>query len=139
MASSLYSPARRAFGRGQIAWDTDDIRGLLVLPTYSYDADHQYVSDVVAHELGATNYARKQLTGRSVGVSAPTYFLADTITWTSLGNGVNETIHGLIIFVHTGNDATAPLICFCDNADLPTQGQETRIVFANNRVFSWSG
>ena len=139
MASGLFNPARQAFGRGEIDWEDADVRALLVVPAYTFDPDDAFVADLVAHELSAANYARVQVTGRQVGPSAPTYFLADAPLFPNLGTVGEATIGMGILFVHTGNDATARLVCACDVADQATQALGTRIVFANGRVFSWGG
>lgn len=139
MASALYNGARKSFLDKGLAWGSDDIRALLVQSTYTFSAAHEFVADVVAAELGATDYARKATTGRAVGTGAPTYALCDNITWAGLGGAVNQTIGGLIFFLNTGSDATARLIAFCDNPDLTTENQDVVANFGSQRVFSWSG
>jgi hypothetical protein len=140
VASALYDGARKAFLEGNLHWGTDDIGVLLVQDTYSFSAAHGFVADVVAAELSATDYARKtNVAGRSVGASAPTYALCDNLTWVGLGGAVNQVIHGVIFFLNTGNDATARLICFCDNPNITTQDQDVVASFGSQRVFSWGG
>lgn len=139
MSSGMFDAARQAIGRGQIAWESADIRVLLVKDTYSFDPTHSFVADLVAHELGATDYARKTTTGRIVGPSSPTYFLMDDVLWVGLGGASNQVIGGAVVYLHTGSDATARLICFIDTPDQLTQDQDTYLAFATSRVFQWTG
>lgn len=135
--AGIYDGARRLWLQGGIAWESADIRVLLVMPTYVYNAGHNFVSDVVAHELVATDYARKSTTGRQVQAGAPTYVVCDNVTWAGLGGAVNDDIAGLIFFMHTGSDATARVLLHLPNSILPTQDQDVRTDFENGRLFDW--
>jgi hypothetical protein len=139
MASGLYNAARAAFLKADIDWEAADVRCLLVDETYVFDATEVYVDDLVAYELGATDYARQTVDNRAVSGTSPTYADADNITFAGLGGVTNETINGAVLFVDTGDDATAPLICFVDLSDVLTEDIDTIVDFADGHVFDWTG
>jgi len=100
---------------------TADLRVLLVQSTYVEDAAHNVVADVVAFELSVGSYARQALVGVTVteddsGLFG--YLDANDVAWNPLNTG--QTIGGAIVFVHTGNDATAPLLAYFDLTNTPT-------------------
>ena len=109
MANALFNPGREGFLDGSIDWDTDDIRVMLVLSTYTFVASHKFLSD-----LGAVD------NGRSValGTKTVTDGVADAAN-TSLTATAASASKALVIFKHTGADATARVI---DYIDTPTSG-----------------
>lgn len=108
MADLVYVSALVAEKTGGVDYSSDDLRVLLVADTYVWDAAHEYVSDVLAHECSGTGYSRKTLDNVSVGaVGDECHIDADDVAWTALDT--NEAIAGAITYVHTGNDATASL------------------------------
>lgn len=52
MANALYDPGREGFLDGSIDWDTDDIRVMLVLSTYTFSAAHKFITDLGAVDNG---------------------------------------------------------------------------------------
>ncbi len=106
MANSLFNPGREGFLDGSIDWDTGDIRAMLVKSTYTYDGTDKFLSD-----LGSVD------NGRSAALSSKTVTdgIADaadtTITATSA-----VACNAIILFQHTGSDATARVICYIDTA-----------------------
>ena len=48
MANALYDPGREGFLDGSIDWDTNDIRVMLALSTYTFSAAHKFISDLCA-------------------------------------------------------------------------------------------
>ena len=54
MANALYDPGREGFLDGSIDWDTDDIRTMLVLSTYTFSAAHKFITDLGAVDNGRT-------------------------------------------------------------------------------------
>jgi hypothetical protein len=89
----------------------DDIRALLVAGTYTYNPDHTFVSDLTG-ELTNPGYARVALTSKAGPTKDNTldsaYCTFANVTFTSLGAG--STPAAMIVFRHTGLDATAPLL-----------------------------
>lgn len=133
MANVLFPLGRQGFLDGSIDWDTNDIRAMLVRSTYTYDANDQYVAD-----LGSVD------NGRSAALSSKTVTLgvadaADTSLTATAANASNA----IIVFQHTGSDATARLICYVDSPTsglpfTPSAGQTVNIAWDNgaNRIFA---
>lgn len=99
---------------GTFSWVGDDIRALLVSSAYTFNQDHQFVSQL-AGELVDGTYSRKVLASKSVAVDGGTgavSYLAATLTWSALAGGVNPT--KLILYKHVTNDADSLLIASMD-------------------------
>lgn len=131
--SGLYGLARAAFLGGDIAWDTDDIRCVLVDTadyTVNIDVD-EFLSDVPEGARVATSGAFTSPTV-TLGVAD-----AADIVLSSVTGDVSEAI---VIYVHTGSDATARLIAYIDSATgLPVtpNGGDITIQWDNgaNKIF----
>jgi hypothetical protein len=138
MASGLYNSARAAFLRGEIDWEGADVRLLLVKDTYTFDATDVYVSDLVAQELTATDYARQSMAHMAVTGTNPTWADADDVTFAGLGGVTNQTIGGAVVYVYNASDDAAPLIAFIDLSDISTADMDTAVRFEDSHVFNWS-
>ena len=132
MANQMFSKGRQGFLDGSIDWDTDDIRCMLALSSYTFDDSDMYVSD-----LGAVD------NGRSAALSGKTVVdgVADAAD-TSLAATAATSSKAIIIFKHTGSDATARLIVYVDapTAGLPftpSSGQTVNITWndGTNKIF----
>lgn len=132
MANLLYDSGREGFLDGTINWSTGDMRVMLALSTYTFSAAHKFVSD-----LGAVD------NGRSVALATKTVTagVADSAD-TSLTATAATASKALVVFQHTGADATARLIAYIDapSAGLPftpAAAQVVNIVWDNgvNRIF----
>lgn len=103
-------------GGGGVNWASADIRALLVTSAYSFNADSNFVADIVASELSTTNYARQSVANRTVtedDTNDRVSLDADNVTFANLGPASGgPVIGGIALFVHTGADATATLIAF---------------------------
>lgn len=106
MASALFNNGREGFLDGSIDWDTGDIRVMLVKSTYTYDATDEFLAD-----LGAVD------NGRSAAFSSKTVTdgIADAGN-TSLVATSAVACNALVVFQHTGVDATARVIAYIDDA-----------------------
>jgi hypothetical protein len=132
MANALYDPGREGFLDGSIDWDTDDIRVMLVLSTYTFSAAHKFLADLGAVDNGRTAaLASKTVTG---GVADA----ADT----TLNATAAAASKALAVFKHTGSDATARLIAYIDTPTsglpfTPAAGQAVPITWDNgaNKIF----
>ena len=132
MANAMFDPGREGFLDGSIDWDTNDIRVMLVLSTYTFDATDKFVSD-----LGAVDNGRSAaLAGKTV-----TNGVADAND-TSLTATAATASKALVYFQHTGSDATARLICYVDTPTsglpfTPSAGQTVNITHDNgaNKIF----
>ena len=126
MANALYDPGREGFLDGSIYWDTDDIRVMLALSTYTFVASHKFITD-----LGAVDNGRSA----ALGTKTVTNGVADAAD-TSLVATAATASKALIVFKHTGADATARLIAYIDTPTsglpfTPSAGQTVNIAWDN--------
>jgi len=132
LSNQLFNSGREGFLDGSINWASGDIRVMLVKSTYVWDAADKFIAD-----LGAVDNGRSaSLAGKTV-----TDGVADAAA-TSLVATAAAACSALVIFQHTGNDATARLIAFIDTpvAGLPftpAAGQTVNITWdaGANRIF----
>jgi hypothetical protein len=133
MASALYDKGREGFLDGSIDWDTDDIRAVLVRTGYAVNlATHDFLDDITtALENGRTAALGSKTVVAGVADAADTSLVA-TAAVSSIA---------IVIFKHTGSDATARLIAYIDTATglpfTPGVGQTVNIAWDNgaNRIF----
>jgi hypothetical protein len=131
MANQMFDPGREGFLDGSIDWDTDDIRFMLVLNSYSFDASDRYLSDLGAVDNGRTAALGSKTVTSGVADAADTSLVATAATASGK----------LVAFKHTGSDATARVICCIDTATglpfTPAAGQTVNIAFDSgaNRIF----
>lgn len=132
MANALYDKGREGFLDGSIDWDTDDIRVMLVKSAYSFSAAHEFLDDVSAQDNGRT---------AALGSKTVTSGVADAAD-TSLVATSADACASLVIFKHTGSDATARLIAYIDTPSAglpftPAAGQTVNIAWDNgaNKIF----
>jgi hypothetical protein len=132
MASALFDPGREGFLDGTINWSSGDIRVMLVKSAYTFSAAHKFLSDITA---GNDN-------GRSASFSAKTVAngIADAADTTLTATGA-VACNALVIFQHTGVDATARVIAYIDTATglpfTPAASQGVNIAWDNgaNKIF----
>ncbi|OUM01662.1 hypothetical protein [Variovorax sp. JS1663] len=132
MANALYDPGREGFLDGSIDWDTDDIRVMLVLSTYTFSAAHKFLAD-----LGAVDNGRSAALGSKTVTSG----VADAAD-TTLNATAASASKALVVFKHTGSDATARVIVYIDTPTsglpfTPSAGQAVPITWDNgaNKIF----
>lgn len=106
MASAVFPKAKEQFLQAGLNLPTLDVRVMLVLSSYTYDSTDEFVAD-----LGAVD------NGRSAALASKTvtngiFDAADSTLNATAGTASNA----LVIFIHTGSDATARLIAYIDNA-----------------------
>jgi hypothetical protein len=125
MASALYNKGREGFLDGSIDWDTDDIRVMLVLDTYIFDADDNDVADLIP----ATND-----NGRTAALGTKT--VADGVAGaagTSLVATAALASDALVIYKYAAADADARLIAYIDVGTglpfTPAAGQTVNIAW----------
>ena len=109
MANTLYDPTRKRFLEGQINWQTDTIKCLLV-DTGAYTPQvqtHEYLSDISgsARIAGPVTLTSKSTAGGAAD--------AADVTFTSV---TGASIEANIIYKDTSNEATSPLIAYIDTA-----------------------
>lgn len=109
MANALYDNGRESFLRGEISWNSDDIKAILVdTGTYTVDLDaHQFLDDIPGGARVATsaNLASKTTTD---GVAD-----AADVTFTAV---TGATVEAIVLFQDTGVEGTSRLIAYIDTA-----------------------
>ncbi len=133
MANTLYPAAKAAFMRGEIHWDTDDIKACLVSYAYTYSAAHVVLSELIG---GADPRI-----GSPISLSAKTYALGQADAADVIFTAVTGAVAAFIVlYKDTGNTTTSPLVAFIDTATgLPATptGANITVVWdsGGNRIF----
>ncbi len=137
MASAWFNRGKQQILSGGTNLLTDTIKVMLVTSSYTFDADHNFVSEVSANEPAVSGYTggfagagRKTLANKSVtedDTSDLAFFDADDLTWSALATGA--TIGGAILIKEVTNDAASHLLIFMDLADTPTNGGDITIAW----------
>lgn len=106
MANMLYTKAKEKILQGQLNLLTDDIRVAIVSNAYiqSMTTD-EFLADVDDYILGTP----MALTTRSIAGGA---FDGDDLNFTGIASGA--TTEGIVIYKHTGDPATSPLVFYAD-------------------------
>lgn len=131
MANVLYDSGREGILDTTIDM-TGDVRCVLVKSSYTFSAAHNFMDDIGTDD-----------NGRSIALSGKTYtagvFDASDISLTATSAVACEAV---VLFQHTGNDATARLIAFIDTPTsglpfTPSASQTVNIVWDSgaNRIF----
>lgn len=109
MTKALYDKGRNAHLRGEIAFQTDTIKFVLVdTGAYTLDlANHQYLSDIPSGARIAISGALASKT-TTAGVAD-----ADDPVFTAVSGAVSEA---LVLFKDTGTPSTSALILYNDEA-----------------------
>lgn len=133
MANALFDKGRQAFLQADIDWLVDDIR--LIFVDHADDTPAPATDDFLDDILAA---ARVAVSGSFTGKDA-TNGVADAadVTVTSV---TGDPFESIVIYKHTGTDATAALIAFIDTATgLPCtpNGGNITVAWDNgaNRIF----
>ena len=111
MASALYGKGRQRFLKGEINWETDDIKAILVdAGAYGNISAainlHEFLTDVPPSSIFATSTS---LTGKTTDLGAAD---AADIEFSSV---TGPTLEAIIIYQDTGTPATSPLIAWLDS------------------------
>lgn len=132
MANALFDSGREGFLDGTIVWSTDDIRVLLAKSAYTFSAAHKFLSDITGNDNGRSAALGSKTVTNGVADAADTTLTATAAT----------ACNALIVFKHTGADATARVICYIDTPTTglpftPAASQTVNIAFDNgaNRIF----
>lgn len=120
MANVIYPKAKQAFLGADIAMDTDNIKAVLVdTATYTYNAAHEFLSDIPAGERVATSV---NLTGKTIVDGT---FDSDDFVFPSVTGDPSEA---MIMYQDTTVEGTSRLIMYIDTATgLPVTPDGTNI------------
>lgn len=124
MSNVLYDPGREGFLDGSIIFSSGDIRVMLVKSTYVFSAAHKFLAD-----LGVVD------NGRSAALASKTVAngIANAAN-TSLTAIAAAACASLVLFQHTGADATARLILYVDT---PASGLPFTPAASQNVPINW--
>lgn len=132
MANALFNPGREGHLDGTIIESSGDIRAMLVKSTYSFNAAHKFLAD-----LGAVDNGRSAALGTKT-VTDGVFDAADT----SLVATSAVACNAIVVFQHTGSDATARVIAYIDTPTAglpftPAASQTVNIAWDNgaNKIF----
>jgi hypothetical protein len=117
----------------RVDWVTDDITISLHTSAYTPDQDVHDFFNVATNELSGNNYARQDLTGKSVVLDAATNTIslrAAATTFPNLGDPSALAPKWVVIFKDTGTASTSPLLGFMDVGAQSVQ--------QTNFVITWS-
>lgn len=109
MANTLYDNARQMFLEGQLNWQTDTVKCILV-DTGAYTpqtATHKFLSDISssARIAGPVTLTAKTTTGGAAD--------AADCTFTAVSGA---SIEAIVLYKDTGSESTSPLIAYIDTA-----------------------
>ena len=128
MANFVYDKAATALWGADIAFDTDNIKAVLV-DTASYTVDKvndQFLSAIVggARTAVSANLTTKTIIGRIID--------ADDVVYSAVAGAVSEAI---VIYQDTGAEATSRLLIYADTAGgLPATPNGTDITIVWNAL-----
>lgn len=109
MSNLLYDPGREGILDESIGMSSGDIRAMLVLSSYTFSAAHKFIADLGAVDNGRTAALASKTFTSGVFDAADTTLTATAATASK----------ALVVFKHTGVDATARLVAYIDT---PTSG-----------------
>lgn len=107
MANALYDLGREGFLAGDIAWDSDDIRAILV-DTGAYTVNlavHDNLDDITA---GARIAVSAALAGKTTTAGVAD---ANDVTFSAVSGA---TVEAIVLYKHTGVESTSRLIAYID-------------------------
>lgn len=132
MANALFDPGREGFLDGSYNWASSDVRVMLVKSTYTFSAAHKFITDLGANDNGRSAALASKTSTNGVADAADTTLTATAAT----------ACNALVVFYHTGADATARLIAYIDTPTsglpfTPSAGQTVNITWDNgtNKIF----
>lgn len=126
--SGMFLEAKEKWLDATLDINSSDIRVMLVRSTYTFDNTDEFITD-----LGAVDNGRSAALG-SKTIANGLFDAADTTITATAAVACNK----LIVFEHTGADATADLICCIDITEFtPSASQVCNIVWdaGANRIF----
>jgi len=133
MSNAIYDKGREGFLAGEIDWDTDVIKAVLIdAADYTVNlATHQFLSDIPPAARVATS---APLTGKTVADGVAD---ADDLTFPAVSGDPGEA---LVLYQDTGTAGTSRLIAYIDTAaGLPVtpNGGNINVAWDNgaNRIF----
>jgi hypothetical protein len=129
VANGVYNKFKTKLADGTIDWDTTtNIKVMLVGTGYTFDAEHDFVGDIVAQESSGSGYVggytgagRKAIATRTVvqvdaSDRAELRTADGSVTWTAINVGA---VKAAVIFHEITSDAASELIAYIDTTGFP--------------------
>lgn len=138
MANLIYNKYRAELAKGNVDWENDTIKVMLLTNAYTPDADNDdFVNDVSANEVSGTGYTAggKTLSNKTVtqdNTNDRGVMNADDVSW------ANSTITAryAVVYKDTGTDTTSPLLGVFDfGSDKTTNNTEFKITWGADGIF----
>lgn len=122
MAAHWYPEGIKAVMNGTIDLDTSDLRCVLVTSGYTYGVADDFLNDVLAGNRVGTAQA---LASKTIINNSNSRVLdaADT-TWTAL---TGSAVVAVIIYLHTGTEATSNLLAYIDGIAITPDGSDVTL------------
>jgi len=128
MSSAVYPKALDAIGKKLIDLTTDDIRVMLLKAAYTYDPTDEFIADIGANDngrsaaaIGGRTMASGVLDGSDTSLTATGAVSCDAV----------------LVFLHTGSDATARLLARLEgSAFTPAASQPINVLFHASGILS---
>lgn len=122
MSTSFYHPFFEHLAEGNVGdLRSVTVKSMIVSTAYTFDPDHEFVSDVVAAEPSGTGYAGGFAGAGRLVISSITVVRDNTNNWCVIDGadpswpGINlaaTQIGGIILWLPKTSDADSPLICY---------------------------
>lgn len=137
MATFVYRVAKQQKLLGDLHYDTDDIRVLLLQANSDVNSEDATIQAVLARagttELTSNGYARQALAGEAVSVAGPrAFFDADDLDFAGLSQAASEQIVAAILFKHVTDDSDSVPIAHIDAGGFP-------VAPVGTLTLQWSG
>ena len=133
-----------AYNSGGPFWNDPSAVFMCVLLTggaYTFDKDHNWLTDITGYEFNDASYNREAVSNRSItedDTSDLGKFDADDTTFTALNSGNVSSV----AIVHSGStEGTSALVVHLSGSDFPkpANGGDFTIQYASNGVFTITG
>lgn len=140
MASGFYNSGRQLFIRGQLDWNTADIRAVLVNISgggtmYTFNATHTTMNNVVAGWAGGASGA---VIAAPVALGSKTSAdgIADAAD-TPFTGVTGDSVEAVILYVHNATPANGQLLAYIDGISVTPNGGDITIIWDNgaNKIF----
>lgn len=132
--AGVYNRGKALILNGGIDFDTTDIRALLVTSGYTFNPDHNFVSELTANEVTGGTYVRKSTT-RTV-VENDTNDRAEgtvaNVLWSALT--CTGTPAALVLYKFNAADGSAELLSYHDFTPTAANGGDYTVGFSGTNA-----
>ena len=134
MANGVYNRGKQLMMKG-LDLETANLYVLLVKDDYTFNANNNHISDLVANQITVEGYAHGGAALTSLAVveddtNGFAFLFAANLTFEQLAAGQN--VGGAVLYVSTGVNTTSQVVSFYDVTNTPTNGGDISINWAAN-------